>query len=363
MDDSEEHTPKKWLPSKVYAEQFNACWYQVYDRTLVKQEALVCYGSRQINFESKLCSEFPDSGIIELKKGRIIGDGWVFSQDNYLLPQHSWYGLNIDEVRIPRFLHKANYLKGVYLSLASNWSGKNYAHFLLDSVSRLHLFEEAKLSLNDVDHIYCPTPNTPNALKILEKLGIPLSKCILTPYSQNSGIQAEVVLAASFPGLRRNYPEWVTNFLSRIVKKPLNNPSRRLYITRGNNSRKIINEQNLLSILHKYGFENYDPSKQTNQPMDFANASIVVGAHGAGLANLAFCQSGISVLELMPSDHVFPYYFSLSQAAKLKYGFLVGISIKERDLQLAYGPSPYDFYVDEDEFHDALTKVINLSKT
>ena len=65
----------------------------------------------------------------------------------------------------------------------------------------------------------------------------------------------------------------------------------------------------------------------------------------------------------MPSDHVFPYYFSLSQAAKLKYGFLVGISIKERDLQLAYGPSPYDFYVDEDEFHDALTKVINLSKT
>ena len=69
----EEHTPNKWLPSKVYAEQFNAFYYQVYDRTLVKQEAFVCYGSRKIDFELKLCSEFPDLGIIELKKGRIIG--------------------------------------------------------------------------------------------------------------------------------------------------------------------------------------------------------------------------------------------------------------------------------------------------
>lgn len=337
--------PKKYLSSKVYADRFPALWYQVYEKTVIYREPPVSFGLRQVDLESKLFSEFPALGVLELENGRLFGPhGWVVGQEDYLLPEHSWYGQHVSEMRVPRRWPKTNYLKGSCLSLASDWASRNYGHFLLDGLSRFHLFEKAKFSLTDVDYIYCPRPKTPNAKRLLEKIGIPIAKCIWV--DQNPSIQADVVLAPSFPGIRRNYPDWVVDFFRRAVAQPPTAINRRLYISRGNGSRKIVNEQALLSILHEYGFEIYDPSQHTEQPRDFFEVAVVVGAHGAGLTDLVFCQPGANVLEMIPSDHVFPYYCSISQAAKLRYGYLIGGSLKERNSSV-FDPSPYDFKIDE----------------
>ena len=88
-------------------------------------------------------------------------------------------------------------------------------------------------------------------------------------------------------------------------------------------------------------------------PEDFDQAAVVVGAHGAGLANLAFCRRGTRVIEIIPTDNAHPFYYSLALAAQLDYGYLVGRSIVERDAG-AFGPSPYDFDVDLDELAAAL---------
>jgi hypothetical protein len=105
--------------------------------------------------------------------------------------------------------------------------------------------------------------------------------------------------------------------------------------------------------LNEAGFEIYDPSRHLDPWLDFSQATAVIGPHGAGLTDLAFCLPGTAVLELLPSDHVYPYYCSLSQAAGLRYGYLIGQSERQRSKR-AFGPSPYDFVVNERQFAGGL---------
>ncbi len=51
----------------------------------------------------------------------------------------------------------------------------------------------------------------------------------------------------------------------------------------------------------------------------FKNARIIVGAHGAGLANMAFCQPSTVVLELMQSTYLNACMNRIAQARGLDY--------------------------------------------
>jgi hypothetical protein len=66
------------------------------------------------------------------------------------------------------------------------------------------------------------------------------------------------------------------------------------------------------------------------------------------------------VLELLPSDHLYPYYYTLSDAAGLTYGYLLGDSTRQRRLG-AWGPSKYDFSINAAEFESALAQIIRAS--
>ena len=106
------------------------------------------------------------------------------------------------------------------------------------------------------------------------------------------------------------------------------------------------------SILKKYDFKIYNPADYDRTYMDFAEATIIVGTH---LSDLAFCQPGTKVLELIPTEHPFPYYYTLSDAANLKYHCLVCKSEHEREDKT--GPSFSNFYVNEEYFDHALVKM------
>ena len=77
---------------------------------------------------------------------------------------------------------------------------------------------------------------------------------------------------------------------------------RRLYISRRTDGRFPDNEDDVESLLKAKGF---DIVNLTGMPLDaqmalFANADVVVGTHGAGLANLVWCKkSTTKVVEIM----------------------------------------------------------------
>jgi capsular polysaccharide biosynthesis protein len=84
---------------------------------------------------------------------------------------------------------------------------------------------------------------------------------------------------------------------------------------------------------------------------------VVIGASGSALADLVFCQPGTRVLELIPSDHVVSYWYTVADSGGLRYGYLVGESETHRAAGTP-GPSLADFRVDEDQFRLALASTL-----
>jgi hypothetical protein len=347
--------------SQAYADRRGGDWREVYPAAKAQRPPPTAIDTSAHELESKLAKAFPAAGVLSVPGGCIFGpEGWVVGHRQVWLPEHSWYGENPAEVR-PRITAQAvRRVSGTCLTLASNWSFENYGHLLLDSIPRIHLFNRAGFSFAEVDHIYCPVKNANKASAWLKRFGVPINKCIFEPLAQAQGLQFDTLIAPTFPGVRRNYPHWVPAFLRTALPEGAPPPSRRLYITRGKGTRAVANEAELLSLLQQHGFEFYDPALQPEPWLDFSQATAIVGSHGAGLTDLAFCLEGTTVLELLPSDHQFPYFCSLSQAAGLRYGYIVGKSERRRRPG-ARGPSPYDFVVNQQQFASGLQWVENPS--
>lgn len=307
---------------------------------------------------ARLTPQFPELGVLEIPSGALYGAaGWVVGRSGCLLPEHSWYGTDLAHMPLPETWEEPAAAGGTCLSLASDWSDGNYGHFMLDALPRLHLFERAGFSWNEIDHIYCPAieRDRERVRTWLARYGVPMDKCCLEPLPGASGKRFERLLAPSFPGLKRNYPTWVAAFLRRALdtENVPRETGRRLYLTREGGRRKVRNEEQLLQILAEFQFELFNPMEHNEPWKVFAQASQIVGAHGAGLTDIAFCSSNAVVLELIPSDHQYPYYCSLAQGAGLRYGYLLCESDSHRG-DAAWGPSQADIVVDHRLFRRSL---------
>jgi len=100
--------------------------------------------------------------------------------------------------------------------------------------------------------------------------------------------------------------------------------SRRIYIIRTKTTgRRIINEDEVLSVLTRFGFVAYTLENMSfaDQVRLFSQAEMVVAAHGAGLANIMFAQN-LKVIELFGAYGT-AAYFVLSKALGFDYGCLV----------------------------------------
>jgi len=256
---------------------------------------------------------------------------------------------------LPSELPSGQRLSGVGLSLASDFSVSSYGHFVIDCLGRLDLFFKAGFTFNDVDHIFCPFPTPGNAKVLFDALGIPKEKHVPTDFDETHHI--ENLIAPTFPGLRRNYPKWVPEFFQKTFLSSCSKPSRRLYISRSGYQRNIQNESEALEVLSQFGFEIYNPINHSNSHLDFSEANIVVGVSGSGLTGLAFCQPRTKVLELVPTDHVFPYYLTLSCSADLDYHYLPCQSTNAIRKQ-AIGPGNSNVIIDTKDLRRALQQLI-----
>jgi hypothetical protein len=97
---------------------------------------------------------------------------------------------------------------------------------------------------------------------------------------------------------------------------------RLIYIDRGGSAnRRLPNEAALVEQLCRRGFHPVRPETLTldQQVALFKGAGMVVGQLGAGLANIAFCQPGTVVYELVPEHHRNPCFLAMSMQGDLQY--------------------------------------------
>ena len=92
----------------------------------------------------------------------------------------------------------------------------------------------------------------------------------------------------------------------------------RLYISRAKARRRCVaNEGELWSALEPRGFDKLHLEDLTwsQQIAAFRSAKVIVAPHGAGLANMVFCQSGTKVIELFNRSYVNGCFWQLAALA------------------------------------------------
>ena len=217
----------------------------------------------------------------------------------------------------PSFQKKIN---GNILSLTQGASGhKNYFHWLFDILPKIKIFSE-KHDMQSIDFFYLAQlqPYQKRTLEILKLDHIKILDC--NKYRHVVGNQ---IFSVDHPWYLNGYiSEEAKNLSSWIVpwvkEKFLHHSehfksNEKIFLDRSespNNHCQIENNIEVIKFLNKKGFTSYKVGQLSfeQQIHLFKNAKVIVGAHGAAFANLAFCSSGTQVIEIKPIHH--PNYVS-----------------------------------------------------
>lgn len=313
-------------------------------------ESLRYSDGARIEFQVNVPSNLPEIGLLSARNARVLGsDGWpVVANDCLITDSHFIH--EASEFRSYEkftYLPKRQKLAGRTLNLGATFSSNNYGHALLDGLGKLAVAAKANIDPTQVDHLLLPSFITDAMERILIEAGYSRDKWVVL--KRGGHIFCEELLNPGFPGAQRVYssilPEYYRKFTDNVEQS-----GRRLFIFRPSGRRLLSNFADIRSSLEAFGFELYDPSGAKSSPNDFAASEIIVGAHGAGLADLVFCKPGTKVIEILPSGHRYPYFASLARAAKLNYVALPGSSTS--------GVSHSDFAVDSKQFHAVLEQSI-----
>jgi capsular polysaccharide biosynthesis protein len=99
-----------------------------------------------------------------------------------------------------------------------------------------------------------------------------------------------------------DYARWLRDRLFPDGDAPRG--ERRFFVSRADASwRRVVNDDAVMDLLAEHGFERLECGQMTigEQAAAFAEASIVVGPHGAALTNLLFTPPGAALVELFAS--------------------------------------------------------------
>ena len=324
-------------------------WYETFPAETRTRTPPRRFGMIDVDF-GEMVEPIPALGVYALPAGRAMGQSsWCFSAGGAIVRETTWYGSTLDGAALPGSFEAAKRLPGTCLSLISEFAIGNYGHYLLDCLSRLGIARKAGWMLDRIDHFYLYDPPSKSARQMLDVLGVPADKCVWANHVPS--IIADILLVTSFPGTRRNY--------AAVVPATLGGPfqevpctGRRIFLPR-RGTRAIENGAEIERISQEMGLKLYNFAEVVDEFAYFREAELIVGAHGAGLTNIAVCLPGTKVLELIPTDHVYPYYYSLAEAAGLDYACLAGRSAGMRETG-AWGPSPFDFTINPDEYRSTL---------
>jgi capsular polysaccharide biosynthesis protein len=203
----------------------------------------------------------------------------------------------------------------------------NYFHWLLDGILPLTLLSayappDAKLLLPaTLRRLFKASPgicNHHDILRITGLAGLPMAE-YAEPYVD---VEDAYFLENGFI---HNMPaDCLREFRTRIMRDR-KTPQRdlKLYITR-RTMRRVSEESLVPRFMRHHGFSTHmlEDLSFDEQITLFSQAEFVVAPHGAGLANLLFCQPGTKVLELCPETEYRPFFAYMSSKLGLTHGIM-----------------------------------------
>lgn len=219
-------------------------------------------------------------------------------------------------------LHEATQVSGNLVVLPGDYQSENYCHWLLDELPKILLagidIQDIKIAIRDLTQ--------PFQYESLRRFGIKAENII--PVADFTAIKADKLIV--FTEMRDDTaPAWhgaswalepMRLHLS-ATSSPKHTP-RKIYISRaGARGRRIINEDALIPILRQAGYQIIYPEKYSFQEQIklFGAASHIIAPHGAGLANLVFCQNLRQLIEIFPPGYGTPFAHVLCNYLGARY--------------------------------------------
>jgi glycosyltransferase involved in cell wall biosynthesis len=112
---------------------------------------------------------------------------------------------------------------------------------------------------------------------------------------------------------------------------------RRLLVARKGPTRTIHNIEQVQDFLSTYDFETVylEGMSMVDQILLFQGAQFIISPHGAGLANLLFCEAGTKVIELAPAAEMRPFFWMISEKLDLVHGMQFCAPVAGQEFQAA----------------------------
>ena len=281
--------------------------------------------------------------IYKIKNGRIFNDfveNVAIISGNKLINKVSYQQVNgeFKDASHNSVLYKGTpYLKkninGRVLSLTQGASGhKNYFHWLYDILPKINICSK-NYDLKKMDYFYISKLEKYQK-STLEILGYDNLKIIDS--NKNRHIQADEIICSEHPWYKKGYilkeakklPEWIVKWInsSFINHKKQFNCNEKIFIDRSDSAFshcQFINNKEIINFLENKGFTSYKLRHLSFQEQVylFNNAKIIIGAHGAGFANLAFCKKDTKIIEIKPKSHS-NFFQHISRVKELNFNLI-----------------------------------------
>lgn len=269
-----------------------------------------------------------------------------------------------------------NDLENVYL--LSGRCSRNYFHWLIEYMpkilwmcrntdldfSQMSIAIDAKMPQQHYQALECilQTLNINNpVVKINPDKYIYNIKKMLV--SSNPTFIPDSLEEYSYPECSGLNLETLREFRELFLKGISNSHDRKIYVARlGNSHRKLVNENEVIDLFYRYGFEVVYPEKYTfiEQMNLFNSAKYIVGPTGAAFSNLIFCQNNTTVINFLAEQNKeYAIFSNLCTLSNSKYYIETGELLKNEDLfsdKISWLYS--DYYVNVDALEAKLQKLM-----
>jgi capsular polysaccharide biosynthesis protein len=203
-------------------------------------------------------------------------------------------------------------------------SGSNYFHWMCQILPRIKLLLEYKLEFSNNHNIIIPEIRGSFVQETLSLLGI---RGNLIECKKGTSFHCEDLIIPSKPNNHIYISQWSISFLRDlfISQAKTTNFKKILILRKESFGRNIANADELVNKLSSRGYQPIylEGMSVIDQISLFHNATHIVAAHGASLANLIFCQPNTKIFELFNPFHFHCLYWNMSNSLNLDYHYMI----------------------------------------
>lgn len=288
-----------------------------------------------VNLNNKYHSNLYDPQITVLEeKNCIVSTNFFLKTEDDLLVEDIGYREKVPDIELFQLSNITENIKETCFLLGGD---TNYYHWLLNWLPRMFLYESLNLDCKII-------VNKNFSSNQMQVFGALFPKHISKLYKIKGYTKFEKLILPNFflnplhsPFAVRNLRNRVFNFNSDSISKQLF--SENIIISRKRaGKRRITNEVDLYNSLKDKGFSLYILEEMSflDQVNLFYYCKKIIAPHGAGLANLLFCNNRPEVVEIM-NEHYTKVFWSLGYLCGAKrYDMYRGKVVPNEDIDVVH---------------------------